>query len=207
MTKFQKTGVLALMLVLPVLLWLFLKFFGQNQFDIPLYYPNGLDSLAGCNNTTAPHQVSQLSLKNLQSASVDENMLTGQASIIYFLPNNCPDTCLLVLEELAKLQKVFEAQPNVQILAIGDQANQAALQSLSQRFRTQPKVWQFLTGGTSDVKRCQFALPLQNISTDQTLVLVDSDRRIRGYYAGTESDEVDRLTVELKILLSNEGQP
>ena len=203
MTKFQKIGVLALMLALPVLFWLFLKFFGQNQFDIPLYYPNGLDSLANCNNTTAPHQVSQLSLESLQGASVDESALTGQATIVYFLPNDCTNTCLLVLEELAKLQKVFEDQPNVRILAIGDQANQAALQSLSQRFRAQPETWQFLTGSTPNIKWCQFALPLNNIPIVETLILVDSDRSIRGYYAGAEPDEIDRLTVEIKILLSN----
>ena len=206
MTKFQKTGVLALMLALPVLLWLFLEFFGQNQFDIPLYYPNGLDSLTNCNNTTAPHQVSQLSLENLQGASVDEHALSGQASIIYFLPDNCTDTCLFVLEELAKLQEVFETQPSVQILTIGSADDQAALQSLSQRYRAQPEKWQFLTGGTPAMKRCQFALPFQNMSTDQTLVLVDSNRSIRGYYTGAEPDEVDRLTVEVKILLSNVSQ-
>lgn len=206
MTKFQKTGVLALMLALPVLLWLFLKFFGQNQFDIPLYYPNGLDSLTNCNNTTAPHQVSQLSLENLQGASIDERALSGQASIIYFLPDNCTDTCLLVLEELAKLQKVFEAQSSVQILTIGSTDDPAALQSLSQRYRAQPEEWRFLIGATPVIKRCQFALPFPKMSTNQTLVLVDSSRRIRGYYAGTEPDEVDRLTVEIKILLSNMPQ-
>ena len=203
MTKFQKTGVLALMLALPVLFWLFLKFFGQNQFDIPLYYPYGLDSLANCNNTTAPHQVSQLPLKSLQGASVNENTLAGQASILYFLPNDCTDTCLLVLEELAKLQKVFEAQLPVQILAIGSSDDQAALQSLSQRYRAQPRKWQFLMGSMPTIKRCQFALPLKNIPIAETLILVDSDRRVRGYYAGTEPDEIDRLTVEMKILLSN----
>ena len=191
------------MITLPVLLWLFLKLFGQNQFDIPLYYPHGLDSLANCNNTTAPHQVSQLSLENSQGASMDKNVLTGQVTAVYFLPNNCTDTCLLVLEELAKLQEVFETQSPVQILAIGSHHNQTTLQSLSQRYRAQPKKWQFLTGGTSTIKRCQFALPLKNISIAETLVLIDSKRRIRGYYVGTEPDEVDRLTVEIKILLSN----
>ena len=191
------------MITLPVLLWLFLKLFGQNQFDIPLYYPHGLDSLANCNNTTAPHQVSQLSLENSQGASMDKNVLTGQVTAVYFLPNNCTDTCLLVLEELAKLQEVFETQSPVQILAIGSHHNQTTLQSLSQRYRAQPKKWQFLTGGTSTIKRCQFALPLKNIPIAETLVLIDSKRRIRGYYAGTEPDEVDRLTVEIKILLSN----
>lgn len=203
MTQFQKTGVLALMLALPVLLWLFLKLFGQNQFDIPLYYPHGLDSLANCNNTTAPHQVSQLSLENLQGASVDENALSGKVNIIYFLPDNCADTCLLVLEELAKLQKVFEAQPSVQLLTIGSHHDQITLQSLSQRYRAQPKKWQFLMSGMPTIKRCQFALPLKNISIAETLILIDSKRRIRGYYVGTEPDEVDRLTVEIKILLSN----
>jgi len=34
-----------------------------------------------------------------------------------------------------------------------------------------------------------------------SVVLVDHDRRIRGYYDGTDRDEVDRLIVEMKIIL------
>jgi protein SCO1/2 len=36
------------------------------------------------------------------------------------------------------------------------------------------------------------------------IILIDSEKRIRGYYTGTVSDEFDRLDNEIKVLLSEE---
>ncbi|MEQ8926874.1 MAG: hypothetical protein RLO81_13725, partial [Fulvivirga sp.] len=50
------------------------------------------------------------------------------------------------------------------------------------------------------ISKCGF------ISSDQTnLVLVDNKNRIRGYYS-RELDEIDRLIVELKIIIENDQE-
>jgi hypothetical protein len=36
---------------------------------------------------------------------------------------------------------------------------------------------------------------------DTSIAVVDHSRRIRGYYRGSERDEIDRLIVEMKIIL------
>ena len=45
-------------------------------------------------------------------------------------------------------------------------------------------------------KRCVFFM-----GDELSVALVDSKRRIRGYYDGRDRDEVDRMIVEMKIIL------
>ncbi len=54
--KSLKAILLSLALILPVAIFIFLKLFGRNEFDIPVYYPNGVDSVC-VENQTKPYQV------------------------------------------------------------------------------------------------------------------------------------------------------
>lgn len=46
------------------------------------------------------------------------------------------------------------------------------------------------------VKKCVFFM-----KADSDVVVLDKERRIRGYYVGSSREDVDRLIVELKIML------
>jgi hypothetical protein len=46
------------------------------------------------------------------------------------------------------------------------------------------------------LRKCVLLMP-----SPQSIALVDNRRRIRGYYDGTDRDDVDRLIVEMKIIL------
>ena len=76
--------------------------------------------------------------------------------------------------------------------------------------------WFFLTGDKSaiyDLARCGFILPTLDgngvpddfVHSDK-FVLVDELGRIRGYYSGTNREDVDRLILETKILLHGKQQ-
>ena len=45
----RKTILLSLALVFPVIVFIFLKMFGRNHFDIPIYHEKELSHAAGCN--------------------------------------------------------------------------------------------------------------------------------------------------------------
>jgi hypothetical protein len=49
----KKSLFLFLGLLLPVLVFLFLKFFGKNEFDVPLPHQEKIEALAGCDNEYA----------------------------------------------------------------------------------------------------------------------------------------------------------
>jgi len=56
--KLTKIFVISVVLLLPVLVFLFLKQFGSNEFTLPYYYEDG-HPLPECNSSSGPHFVSK----------------------------------------------------------------------------------------------------------------------------------------------------
>jgi len=64
--------------------------------------------------------------------------------------------------------------------------------------------WTLLSGTEADIdsfSQCELILPRASVPVAESIVLVDEQRRIRGYYQGTSTKEIDRLVAEIKILL------
>lgn len=196
-----KAGILLLLLALPVFIWLFLKFFGQNRFEVPVYYEEGT-SQQGCPDDQQPHVIPPFSLQSLsKDVPATEKMLNGRVSAVFFLNPPCDAACIQVMEELARVQDVFEKQGPVQLITISN--FKADARELATRFNSREDRWKFLMGESQevqDLKRCGFVLT-QPPETNPSVVLIDEKRRIRGYYAGTDPEDMDRLILEIRILL------
>jgi len=162
--KLKKPVYLLLALLLPILIFIFLKFAGKNEFNIPIYYEKGVDSTAsGCGIVyPVPYVLSpsaMVSQKNWHAANV---LVFSQANIDFH-------------EVESGLYDEFDKNE----LWIGN-ADLLAADS------TTTSLW----------RDCiLFARkPYQT-------VLFDEKGRIRGYYDVSLREEVDRLRVELKVLL------
>lgn len=141
-------------LLLPILVYLFLKFFGRNEFDIRTYYQEGVPAPAGCGPYQSPYLVPDSTLSRLG--------WTGKGPAIIVL-NNTPRP------NLVKVQEEFNSGDYETLIA------ESPDYSL--------KTCVLLAGDTASV------------------VLVDAERKIRGYYHPEIRDDADRLSLELKILL------
>ena len=65
--------------------------------------------------------------------------------------------------------------------------------------------WSFLTGTEDDIKTLSvegFFIGSGDdmVNHSSKFVLVDRDGNLRGYYTGTDSEEVQRLTADIEIL-------
>jgi protein SCO1/2 len=88
----------------------------------------------------------------------------------------------------------------------------AALKKYTESLKPALKKWLFLTGDTSTIynlARTGFLVnALQTGNTDfiysDKVMLVDEDKRIRGYYIGASTNDIDRLNDEIKVLISEE---
>lgn len=153
---------LLIALALPGLIFIFLKIFGRNHFDIPVYYKDGItDSLNECSGA---HQ--------------------GQ----YFLPDS--------------VLTIFKCKNDVTSLFVDDsEINSKAVEKLKFSFKDQLQIISLnsleLTR-LKGIKKCTLFL-----NEPWKAVLVDKQKRIRGYYAFTSLEETDRLNVEVEILLAN----
>jgi hypothetical protein len=158
----KKILYLFLALALPIVVFLFLKYFGKNEFDIPVYYEKGVaDSLTSkCGvKINRPYVVPESALANLKwsdsvtlVADVDEVELKALNQLME--EKGFTDLRVLVLPGFLQANKLTEFKECILFMR---------------------KPW--------------------------NVVLVDEQKRIRGYYKIGYRDEMDRLDVELKILL------
>ena len=157
----MKRIILFFAFVFPIAIFIFLRYFGKNEFTIPVYYEEGVSTFPqGCSgiSETTPFKVSEATLNSLG--------WKGKAVLII------NDTAREIRKNLSKLMEDFEKDKLESIVLPPDTSSPTKY-------------------------RCEFLLELP-----WTAVLLDDQRRIRGYYTPDTREELDRLSVELKILLN-----
>jgi len=84
------------------------------------------------------------------------------------------------------------------------------LKQYAEKFNAPAGKWLFLTGDTSTIyplARNGFLVNALKVTNDDfiysdKIILIDQAKRIRGYYSGTDPDDVTRLDNEIKVLVS-----
>jgi protein SCO1 len=188
---------LFLLILLPVLIFLFLKGFGKNQFDIPVLYPNGvIDTL---------EQVSCIDRSPGQYIAKAPELELGVVKIIQFEETDGP-VLKTRLEELEKVQDIFYKNSKMRLTTyLNNTSIQAnSISNYNRRITFYDQFWKFeeLDSATwSSLKSCALIMT----ELDNRVVLVDAENKIRGYYNIMEREETDRLILELRILQSKEN--
>lgn len=189
----NKKGIyLFLLILLPALIFLFLKGFGENKFQIPIYYSNGIgDTL---------RQVTCLERNTDQYIVKSPELEMGITKVVHFERMDGP-VLKTRLEELEKVQDVFYNNPDIQMMSYLNQASiqTDAITGYNQRVTFMDQFWHFKeldSTSWSNLKYCDMVMS----DLDNRVVLVDAKNRIRGYYNIMEREETDRLILELRIL-------
>lgn len=190
----KKALLLFLTIGFPVVIFLFLKGFGDNQYLIPVLYEQGLgDSL------------STPCLDKKKEQYVVNNELVPQGmKIIHFERMDGP-VLKTRLEELERVQDVFFNDESVTLNTFVNSASIAVkdIQDYDKRIQFLDGFWkrsELDSTSWANFKYCAMAMT----DLDNRVVLVDKQNRIRGYYNILERDETDRLILELRILKTKE---
>lgn len=202
----NKTGILLAMLAMPVFIWLFLKFFGQSHYSVPLFYESGI-TVEGCpQEGDAVHNIPDFSLNQINGQALTQTGLDDHLTVVHFFSYPCDTACINLMEAFARIQHVFENDSTVQLLSIEDTGkNIQKFADLAETYRAISDKWYYLGGENQFVetlKRCGFVLH-EHTGIQYPVILLDTERRIRGYYAGTDDEDIDRLIGEIRILLYN----
>ncbi len=145
------------------------------------------------------------SLHDDTGASVTADSLRGHVWIANFIFTRCPDVCPALSARMKTLQDADAAADPVTLVSFTvDPAHDTpeVLRDYARRVGAKPG-WTFLTGPRADVAallrdgfKVAFAddgPPDQPITHSDRFVLVDRQLRIRGYYHGSDADDVARL--------------
>jgi hypothetical protein len=160
--KGKKIVFLILALLLPVTIFVFLKLFGRNEFQVPVLHENNIPHTADhCNFT-------------------------------YSIPYRVADSVISALDP--------EKNDSVYVFNFDSQIEDA-MQRLSVEFRDDPvKIVNSADLPPKFEPRLLRGCILL-MHPDTAVAIVDSKNRIRGYYDANDRDEVDRMIVEIKIIL------
>lgn len=203
MQKPQKIGLLLLLLAIPIFFILFFELFSTSHYAVPVFYESGIDSLKQCESSTRVHRVGTLQAQNILTKNQQVVDFSGKLRVVYPLPTECGNKCELLLQELARLQNIFESDTPLQFLFTTNSPS-SHQEFLADTYNQARLEWLLLQGTEEEYGsflQCELVLPRPSIPLNQTLVLVDEKGQIRGYYQGTSAEEVDRLIAEVKILL------
>lgn len=218
MNKYFKIGGLLLLIALPIFLILMLHAFGKNKYQVARYFPLSTKDTV-INNVsvvdTVFHKIPNFSLTDQDSTKFDLKKIEGDIFVADFFFSTCGGICPKMTSQLTRVQERFKDVPHLKILSItvdpeNDQPK--VLKSYASRYKAKSGFWYFLTGESENIykiAKVDFMLNAMdsNVASQEDfvhsdkLVLVDKNRVIRGYYDGTNPEEVDRLMVEIDILL------
>lgn len=202
MKKSRKAGLLILTLVIPALIFTFLRFFANNHYDLPYYYPlvapDG--SVVNEKGDTVYHQFSKLSLKRGDTANFISENLLGQVTVVSYLPAECNDTCQLVLSQLERIRALGKEIPELNILTLAENGAKKPAESDNSEWKVLSAEHESIERSLDEL-RFQTVIPKREISSlESKLALIDKKGFIRGYYDGSDATEIDRLMAEIKIL-------
>jgi protein SCO1 len=208
--------VLVCILMVPVLIFVFLKTFGSNNYDIPVFYEQGVDNaFAECPASDQQHRIPEFQFVSHTGEAIGREEMEGKITIVDFFFTSCPSICPVMSSEMTRVQDAFRNDDRVQIFSISidpeyDQPD--VLAEYAERHDATPGKWFFLNGDKEqvyDLAKCGFILPTldgmgvpDDFAHSDKFVLVDGQGRIRGYYSGTTREQVDELILETKILLN-----
>lgn len=206
---------LGLMLLVPVLAFVFLYTFGANRYALPTFLPDRVDSTlveGKWRRDTVFHRVADFQLASQSGRSILQKDLGDGLYIANFFYSTCPGACPQMNSQMARIQEKFRHEPRVKLVSYTvDSAHDsvAVLGRYAEQFGAIAGKWFFLTGDKSAIYRLvteEFRLPAPSgaapgIVHSQNLYLVDRDKRVRGIYDGTKAKDVDRLMTEINVLL------
>tara|TARA_B100001175_G_C19513224_1_gene645335 strand:- start:2829 stop:3503 length:675 start_codon:yes stop_codon:yes gene_type:complete len=160
------------------------------------------------------HRIADFSLINQNGRTITQKDFKGKIYVADFFFTSCPTICITMTDNLLKVQEKIKKNPNVMLLShsVTPKIDSVAkLKEYALENGIIDQKWHLVTGEKKKIyelaRKSYLAVkdygdggPFDMIHTEN-FILIDPDRRIRGFYDGTDFREVERLLEELEILI------
>ena len=217
----KKITILVLVLVVPGFLYYLLTAHGKNRYKpLAIFGPKQVAKTTHKVNgkdvqDTLYHTIPDFNLTDQNGKAVSLNTLNNKILILNFFYTGCPSVCGLMNRNVNAIDSFYTRNKMVYFLSITVDPKHddvTALKKYANGFKDLSSKRLFLTGDTGTIynlaRKGLLVNALQTgpndfVYSDQ-LILIDRDRRIRGYYTGASTLEAERLNDEIKVLISDE---
>ena len=159
------------------------------------------------------HRVGKFSLRNQNGEIISSKDYEGKIYVADFFFTTCPTICITMTDNMIKIQNEILDQPNVMLLSHSVTPEIDSVPQLK-KYAVKKGVldhkWNLVTGDKKEIyhlaRKSYLAVkedgdggPFDMIHTEN-FILIDPKGRIRGFYDGTDEEDIERLLEELSIL-------
>jgi len=220
--SFKKTAILVIILALPGFLYYLLQEKGKNRYHpLPVFGPKEVASTFHTYRgrqipDTIYHRVNDFSLVNQNADTVNFYADTAKISVVNFFYTRCGESCDEILKEMAEVRDRFKDNKLLRFISISvdPEDTPQVLEDFAAKYNAETPQWNFLSGDTAVVYPAARKGFLVDALKDGTkagsfiysplIMLIDPQKRIRGYYDPKMKEQRDKLTDEIKVLIVEE---
>ena len=158
------------------------------------------------------HIIADFSLTNQNGETVTQDDYDDKIYVADFFFTTCQTICPIMTDHMVQIQKALADDANVLLLShtvTPEIDSVAQLKKYAVEKGVNDKKWNLVTGDRKeiyDLARKSYLVAKDNpyeefdLIHTENFVLVDKKKRIRGFYDGTNSEAIDELLEDIKIL-------
>ena len=163
------------------------------------------------------HYIADFSFTNQNGKTITQKDYENKIYVADFFFTTCKSICPKMTTNLVDVQKAFLANSKVKLLSftvMPDIDSVSVLKDYAKINGVIDSKWNLVTGDKKAIytmARKSYLAVKQGKPEEQydmvhteNFVLVDSKKRVRGFYDGTNKDEIKRLIADINWLLENE---
>jgi len=194
----------------------------QPKKRLPIYQPNMVNVElvdSTLQHVKKYHRIADFSLINQNGDTITQENYRDKIYVADFFFTTCPTICPIMTANLVEVQAALVNDPEVLLLSHSvtpEIDTFAQLKKYAIEKGVNDAKWNLVTGDKKQIyelaRKSYLAVqedgdggPFDMIHTEN-FILVDKQRRIRGFYDGTKEEEMDRLLSDIEILKNSQEE-
>jgi protein SCO1/2 len=165
------------------------------------------------------HTISKFSFTNQNGKIITEKDYDGKIYVADFFFTTCQTICPIMTNNMVDVQSAFLNNPKIMLLSHTinpEQDNVSVLKKYAIDKGVIDSKWNLVTGAKRDIfyiARKSYLImktgkpsEMYDMVHTENLALIDTKKRIRGFYDGTNKEDTKRLIDDIKWLLDNQNK-
>lgn len=164
-------------------------------------------------NIGRDHRIADFSFVNQNGQIVTQEDYEGKVYVADFFFTTCQTICPVMTRNMEKVQAAIKDNPDAMILSHSvtpDIDSVPVLKAYAKAHHVIDTKWNMVTGDKKKIyeiaRKSYLAVKTENEAElydmvhTENFVLIDQDRRIRGFYDGTKDEDIERLIEDIAFL-------
>lgn len=160
------------------------------------------------------HRVGSFKLTDQEGQTITQEDFTDKIYVTDFFFVTCPTICPKMTTQMHRVYKEYLNNDDIMFLShtvMPEADSVPVLHEYAKELNVNAKKWKFVTGDKKEIyhlaRKTYFAAVsegdggVNDFVHTENFVLVDKEKRLRGFYDGTSKEDVDRLISDISALL------